>query len=162
MELKNTKNSEFILRGTQILQAKKEVLILVRYPYQAGNKDFHIIRDVINFKKFLIERTPKESITIFKEFETIKKGVITSEFIEDVQKNVNQPKGSDWIVYIEDFENTDIQWSWIENKDKLLELLEEDKGKFVTIIEDLDYFDEELILHAYVQDEDGKIRPGAY
>lgn len=162
MELMNTNNSDFKLRGVQILQEKEELLILVRYPYQAGNKDFFIVQDINDFRKFLNERKAKESITIFKEFETVRKGTITREFITEINKNITKPNGSDWIVYVKDYKSREINWSWCENKLDLLELLEEDYGKYVTIIEDLDYFDEELIFHAYKPDEDGEVRIGTY
>ena len=53
-------------KGLKIIREVGEVLTMIRYPYQAGNKDFFVINSKEEFLKCLEKREPQDSITLFK------------------------------------------------------------------------------------------------
>lgn len=162
MELWNSKNKEFELRGIEIIRNQGEILILIRYPYQAGNKDFFLINSEKEYKEFLEKREAKDSITIFKSIENVIEGLVTEEFITQALNNLERPKYSDWVVIFPEDKDKSEHWYYNENKEDLEESLRLNLEKYVRIIEDPDWFNKEVIFHAYVPDEDGKVRPGSY
>ena len=70
-------------------------------------------------------------------------------------------KEIDWVAMGKDVDGD--SWSaWIGNEEEFDELIEDEFGRDIIIIEDQDWFNEEITIHAYVPDSDGKVRPGAY
>lgn len=162
MELFSIKNETFLKKGVEIIRNQGEILIMVRYPYQAGNKDFFIINSEKDFLNFLNQRAVKESITIFKSFENVKEGLVDKEFISKTLIELDKPKHTDWIVLFPEDKDKAGNWCYDETKEELEESLRLGEGDYVRILEDPDWLNEELIFHAYVPDEDGKVRPGSY
>jgi hypothetical protein len=64
MELRDSTTEEFEQSGLNLIEKFGEVLIKVRFPYQAGNKEFFMIKSKKEFIAFLNNRETKESITI--------------------------------------------------------------------------------------------------
>ena len=162
MELWNIKSEEFQKNGIQLIQELGEIVVKVRYPYQAGNKDFFIIKTQKEFNEFLDNRKSKDSVTIYKFVEKIKEGVISKEFIKSTLIQLGKPKYTDWLVIFPEITNLYGNWFYDETKEELEESLKMNLGQYVTIFEDPDWLKEEMIYHGYTPDEDGKIRPGAY
>ena len=164
MELWSTKNERFRKEANEIIKLNGEILIMVRYAYSAGSKDFFIIDSEEEFSVFLEARKPKDSITIFKTFENLTEGVVNEDFINKTLNTLVKPKSSDWIVIfpkiIDKWGNPD--WSFEETKEELEEILQDQIVDYVRILEEPDWLNEELVFHAYVPDEDGEVRPGSY
>jgi len=162
MELWNIKNEEFQKNGIKLIQTNGEVLILIRYPYQAGNRDYFIIKSEKDFINFLNERKSKESITLFKSIENVAEGLINEDFIRITLEELEEPKYSDWLTLFPGIKDKNENWFYDETKEDLEESFRFNMGSYVRIVEDSLWLNEELIFHAYVPDEDGEIRPGAY
>lgn len=164
MELWNVNNERFQKEGNKIIKQEGELLILLRYSGGAGSKDFIIINSEEEFNQFLKKRTARTSITIFKKFETLTKGLVTDDFIRASLLNLKESKNFDWIVMFPEIKDKwgNIDWSFEENKAELEEILRLQIGDYVRILKEPDWLDEEAIFHAYVPDEDGEVIPGAY
>lgn len=162
MELYNIRTKEFKSTGHSVIQQSKEVLILVRYPFQAGNRDFLLLKSGHEFEEFLSSRKPKESVTIFKDFQTLKEGTITESFIDETLTQLS-PKSSGWVViFPEQQKQKATNWRYAETKTEMRETLRNHLGRIVKILEEPDWFDESSVVHGFEPDEDGQIRPGAY
>ena len=154
----NTENPEFKVDALKILKDFHDLFIFTRY---SANKDFFHITSEFEFDNFLNSRVSKECITLFRnKFKIIARGVINDYFIRNI-KNSIKTHIVDWVIIGKEDDGT--QWScWISDEDELNEAMEDEFGKEVLIIEDQDWFNEEETIHAYVPDEDGVVRPGAY
>jgi len=148
--------------GFDLIEELGEVVVKVRYPYQAGNKDFFILKTKNEFEDFLNKRESRDSVTIFKSVEKVTEGLITEEFIEKTLNEIGKPKYTDWLVIFPGIANLNESWFHDETKEDLEESLSINLGNQVKIFEDPDWLEEEMIYHAYAPDEDGEIRPGAY
>ena len=162
MELGSAKSEDFQRRGIQIIEEKGELLVLVRYPYQAGNKDFYLLNSKDDFLKFLDIRSPKELISIFSKIEDVVSGVVKEDFIKQVKSKIEKPKYTDWITLFLDIQDEGQHWYYDETKEELEESLLTNIGRSVRIIEDPEWLDISLICNGYIPDDDGVIRPGAY
>ncbi len=162
MELWNIKSEEFQEIGIKLIQELGEIVVKIRYPYQAGNKDFLILKNKKEFTEFLCNRESRDSITIFESVEKVKEGLITEEFIELTLNELKKPKYTDWLVVFPEESSLNESWYHDETKEELEESLRLNLGKYVKIFEDPDWLEEEKIYHGYAPDEDGKIRPGSY
>ena len=123
MEFWNTKSEDFLKRGAEIIKKQGEVLVLIRYPYQAGNKDFVFIESESKFKKFIDGRGPKESVTLFKSIENVSEGLVTEDYIAQTLNKLSTPKSSDWIVIFPRIKDKIENWYYDENKVELEESL---------------------------------------
>jgi len=148
--------------GLNLIEKLGEILVKVRFPYQAGNKGFFIIKKKDDFVKFISKREAKESITIYKEFEKITASRINIEFIANTLIQLNKPKYTDWLIILPEIKIEWDNWHYDDTREELKETLELCFGQKIQILEDPEYINEDLTIHAYVPDEDGKIRPGAY
>ena len=67
----------------------------------------------------------------------------------------------DWVVLGQDEEEGN--WcAWVSQEMELEEVLEGEWGKEIIVVEDQDWCDEDITIHACVPDADGLVRPGAY
>ena len=160
MELLTTKNKEFRRIACTIIEESGEILVLLRYPYAAGLRDYFVFKSCDEFDRFLHERKPKDSILLFRSFRTIKDGVVTEKFIDDVLPEMKGANSVDWVAMFP--VPNDTRWTYENTKEELTEALTAGLGRHVRIFDEPDWFDEDLVIHAYVPDTDGHVRPGAY
>jgi hypothetical protein len=156
--LSKTQQANLIKKGMDILSKKGELLTLVRYHGEAGNRDFLIIRSAAEFDEFFNKRSPRDSITFFKSFSCLRKGIVNSTFIDEALRILSKPDKREFLVIWDKSGG----WFWAENLEQLEEELEEEMGQSVQILAEPDWFNEEKAITIYVPDEDGVIRPGIY
>jgi len=162
MELNNIRTNELKSIGLSLLHQSGEILTLVRYAFRAGDRDFFLINSDQGFKEFLGKRKPKDSVTIFKSFLTLKEGLATRDFIE-TSRNLKVPKSGDWLlIFLQQGKEQTDNWVFVSTMDELREALLDNLGRYVKILEEPDWCDESQVIHGYEPDEDGQIRPGAY
>jgi hypothetical protein len=160
MELNNVKTKEFRSTGLLLIQQLGEILTLVRYPFSAGDKDFILINSDNDFKEFLDNRKPKDSVTIFKTVETLADGIVTQDFIDKTLTQLKLIESADWLVILprQQVKN----WTFANTEEELREVLHDNIGHYVKILEEPDWLDDKKVIHGYEPDEDGQIRPGSY
>lgn len=162
MRPQSTHLKTFRNAGLEIIEKNGEILILVVYPFSAGAKDFYILKSAEEFLTFLGSRSAKELIILFKSFTTIKHGKVTKDFIKKSIKELPPLSDSDWLtIFPNDMDKAGI-WHFDENKEELVDTLNDHFGQFVRILEEPNWQNEKLILKAYVPDVDGVVRPGVY
>lgn len=162
MELENSTIEELKQCGLNLIEEQGEVLIKIRFPYQAGSKGFFIIKNKDEFVEFISKREARESISIYKVVEKIIEGRINIEFIENVLTQLDKPKYTDWLIIPSGIYIENDNWNYKDTKEELKETLELCLGQDIQILEDPEFVNEDLIIHAYIPDEDGIVRPGAY
>lgn len=162
MELWDSTSKEFRERGLEIIAEYGEILVKIRYPGLAGSKSFLVLNTENDFIEFLNNRNVRDSITIYKVIEKVKEGLITTEFVKNTLNQLEKPKYADWLVVFPKEKFDRENWHYDDTLKELKETFELYSGKYIQILEDPDYLGEDFIYHAYVPDEDGIVRPGAY
>ena len=155
-------NERFIKTAIDIINRNGEVLVLVRYPYQAGNRDFFLIKSSIEFEEFIEKREPRESVMVFELIENVIEGTVAKALITSILDRVVKPKYSDWLVIFKELEGRTQHWDYCENKEELEDALISSLGCSFRVLEDPLWVDERLVYHAYVPDQNGGIYPGRY
>jgi len=162
MKFMSIDSPDFVKSGADILNCNGELLVLLRFPYQAGNKAFQIIRTLPEYIKFLKERKEKESITLMKSFEYVVRGIVNETFIHKLNEKLDRTETMNWLI-IWDSVSIEIGNSYfVNNKIDLRTELTDAMGQNVSIIVEPDWLDEQNSINAYVADKDGVVRPGAY
>jgi hypothetical protein len=163
MELNNVKTEEFKSTGLSLIQQSGEILTLVRYPFRGGDKDYFLIDSDQGFKEFLDNRKPKDSVTIFKTFDFLKEGLVTQDFIDETLTQLNSIKSTDWLlIFLGQEKQKTNNWAYAGTEIELKEMLHDNLGHYVKILDEPEWLDENKVIHGYEPDEDGQIRPGAY
>ena len=162
MEPKSTTTPDFINEALNILKQNGEILVVIRFPYMAGSKDFFIIKNENDFRQLLRNRKPKDSVTVMKSFSLLERGRATPEFITKVMQNLEKPAGLEWLVIGKTNDKYLDNWNWAETKEELKAEIEDRMGNEVTILEEPDWISDETSINAYAPDDDGVVRPGAY
>ncbi|MEZ4933807.1 MAG: hypothetical protein R2788_17010 [Saprospiraceae bacterium] len=161
MELRDIRNPVFRGSGIEILKNNGELLILIRYPF--GDKDFILLKSKEEFFSFLENRNEKESITLLRSFHAILRGVVDEDFVAKLMEKAVGLKPLQWVSIGKPKDVGDLDnWGFIGDINELQEQLEDAFGRDICILEEPDWFDEELVFHAYVPDKDGIVRLGAY
>lgn len=153
---------DFQGKVAEVLKKQGKILILVKYSYQAGNKDFFIINSKQGLKSFFDQRTALDSITVFKKRVEVITGVLSSGFNSDILRTLDRPKYTDWLIVTSDMKNGSSTWDYAEDKLALQEVLASQIGHDVHIMEDPAYLDQTLTLHYYRPDDDGHVKVGVY
>lgn len=163
MEFNSIKTEKFKSIGLSLIHQTGEILIFVQYPFRAGDKDFFLIDSNQDFRDFLADRKPKDSVTIFKTFKTLKEGLVTHDFIKEALMQLKLIKSADCLVILSRQEKYQTKkWSFSNSESELNEVLHDNLGQSVKILEEPDWLDDNKVIHGYEPDEDGQIRPGAY
>lgn len=159
LEKENTENPDFKKNALRILRENAHLIIFTRY---SANKQFYHIKSEKEFDEFLKTRLNKESLTLFKnKFTIINSGIVNQNFIQEVKAKINQEKEIDWVAIGKEKDNS--QWSaFIANEEEFEEVIEDELDREIIIIEDQDWLNEDITIHAYVPDDDGVVRPGSY
>jgi hypothetical protein len=155
----NTSEEDF-LDVVQRIFAAPEVLVVVKYVYGAGRRDFLILRKMSEFHELISNLRTRDSVVVMKSFQKIKEGMVHQSFIEAATAAYR--KGSNWILIGRDnFEHT-AAWAYAESESELREELQDRLDNHVCIVAEPHYNDDKHSIRAYVPDSDGVVRPGAY
>lgn len=162
MDAISTTSPVFIQGSIRLLWATGELLVMIRYPYSAGSRDFLLVREEAELRRLLHDRKPRDLVTVMKSFTLLKRGIVTRRFIEDSVRTLKKPAEGDWLVigctndkYLED-------WDFAESRRDLKEALEVRIGREVSILDEPDWTNPGAFIDAYSPDPDGIVRPGAY
>jgi hypothetical protein len=97
-----------------------------------------------------------------KSFTLLERGIATPRFINEVMQNLDKPLGSEWLVIGKTNDKYLENWNWAATKEELIDEIKDRMGNEVTILEEPDWISDETSINAYVPDDDGVVRPGAY
>lgn len=154
----STRDKEF-LDAVQNIFAAPEVLVVVRYVYGAGNRDFLILKNMTEFHTLLGKLRTRDSV-VMKSFQKIKEGKVDEAYIKSAV--AIYPKKANWVLIGKsNFEHTS-GWAHAESEGELREGLQDRLGNYVCIVAEPNYISDEYSIGAYIPDEDGIVRPGAY
>src|SRR5438128_2455246 len=104
MKRTSTTDNSF-LDAIQRLFTALEVLVVVRYVYGGGRRDFLILKNISEFHSLIGRLRRRDSIVVMKSFQKIKEGKVDQIFLEAAV--AAYPKGSHWILIGRDnFEHT--------------------------------------------------------
>lgn len=160
MKYTSTKDSRFLWNTQKKFQDDARVLILVRYVYAAGNRDYILQENFEQFAELVVRLNEKDSVMIARRFTVIKEGGVDQRFIDELISMY--PSGSSWILIgADNFEYTS-DWAYAETVSELNEGLGDRIGNNVCVVDEPDYINTEKFMEAYVPDSDGIVRPGVY
>ncbi len=156
--LENTQHPAFSAFALELLKRDGELFVFSRY---LANKSYYHLHSEGEWKNFLSTRKAKEALTLFKRpFVEVQRGVVDEAFVQALQAKLSQTPKVDWVLMGREEAGP---WStWVSNEQEVREMLEDERGTDLVILEDQDWFDEAITIHAYVPDEDGTVRPGSY
>lgn len=165
MSYVSTNDPLFRTKIHQWISGRHEVLVLIRYSYAAGSKDFEFFDSMEAFDARLRELPPQTCITVFGEQQLPLRGRVNDEFITQALKLV--PEGMEFVVTgLERVRYGDYAWySHMsgETSAELKEDLHERNGELVAVglyppwLED-----SEEVLSAVVPNADGSVTTGTY
>lgn len=159
MRLLRTTDQAF-LDGVEEIFRAGEVLVVVRYAYGAGNREFLILESFPKFEAVLAQLRKRDSVIAMRSFDHLLQGKVNRELIDAA--NAAYTPGDAWILVGEDNYDYTSNWAYAESHDELKEELEARVGRSVTIVAEPNYVCDEETISAYVPDDDGVVRPGAY
>ena len=159
MERLSTRDKNF-LEAVHNIFAAPEVLVVVRYVYGAGARDFLILKDVSDFHNLLSGLRPRDSVVVMKSFGKIMEGTVDQSFIAAAVAAYT--KNSCWILIRRGDVRDERGFGYGGSSGEIREELEDWAGKPVCIVDEPNYLSAEHSIGAYVPDDDGVVRPGAY
>lgn len=145
---------------------RPEILVLVRYPYAAGNRSFEFFSSSEVLFKRLRELPARAGVTAFRQPQLPLRGVVDDAFIESCIRAI--PDRSEFLL-VETVQRVYGRASWFHDMEgkshgELREALEDSRGVAVAVGPDPPpWFNEGPdIITAYVPDEDGVVRPAPH
>ena len=156
----STQDSNFLDDARRVFDRKDRILIVVRYVYGAGSRDFILLESFDEFEILLAGLKQRDSVIIMKSFDMLTEGLVDPSFIQK-SCEIFRP-GNSWVLIGPDNYEHTADWAFADSEDELREELEARMGNVVSIVADPNYIDDDVTLGAYVPDSDGCVRPGAY
>jgi hypothetical protein len=156
----STTDPGFLNDVQDIVEANGEILVVVRYVYGAGGKDFVLLPNMAEFRKLVSSRRERDSIIVMKSFVKVLTGIVDDRFIERCRSLFTE--NDNWLLIGDDNYEYTANWDIPESLSELVEALHDRVGNEVVVVEEPDYISNECCLAAYVPDADGVVRPGAY
>ena len=156
----STQDPAFLDEVRQLASNNEEILILVRYVYGAGSRDFVLLDSMTKFSDLLQCCRERDSVTVMKSFNVICRGIVTDDFIVSAIADYESDKS--WILIGGDNYEYTADWAFAESEAELKEELDARLGNEVCIVSEPDHWSETDAMTAYVPDSDGVVRPGAY
>lgn len=143
----------------KILDENSRLFVFVRF---LSNKDFYHMESEEAFDKFLRERRAGECLTLFREkFVIVQDGILDDRDIQALEIILAKEISVEWVAIGKNKDGT--QWSaFVNDMVDFQEIANDEKGREILIIEDQDWFDEAITIHAYVPDSDGIVRKVPY
>jgi hypothetical protein len=170
MEYVKTTDHRFLSRVESWIDKRGEVLALIKYANAAGSRDFTFFNDVREFRSKLERLPPNTWVIVYGEPQLPLRGRVDDALITAALELI--PDGNEYLVVSlektveqyppnyrrEYYEETAGETHW-----ELKEALEEFRGRPVGV----GLFppwpdDSEDTVEAFVPDEKGEVRPGAY
>lgn len=144
---------------------RRELLLMIRYPYAAGDREFEFFSSFQSLAERIRGLRRKTSIIAFRQPQLSLRGIVADAFIARCLSSI--PDGSEYLVVETDRRVADGR-SWTHDASgvshaELRDDLEDCRSAPVAVglypnwVEDSND-----VISAYVPDEDGIVRPGAY
>jgi len=137
-----------------------EILVVVRYVYGAGAREFLFFKDMTEFRTSMTRLRRRDSVVVMKSFRDVIAGTVDTQFIEAAAELCRH--GENWVVINYDASKFVAKNFSVSSKANLVQELERVRGHRVRIIEEPNGISAEHSIEAYVPDPDGIVRPGAY
>lgn len=147
------------------LEERDEILIMLRYPFAGGARDYELHSSIVSIAKRLSEVPAQTSVIAFREPQLPLRGVVTPGFVNLVLATI--PDGEEFLV-VETTPTTMGLHSWYRNAggqwhSELREELEGSMGKPVLLGRYPPWLEDGPdVISGYVPDSAGRISPGAY
>lgn len=148
------------LQAVQRLLAAGEILVVVRYAYAAGSRDYLFLNEMGAFRRLLDRLGHRDSVVVMTSFRKVIEGRVDDAMIAAAESAY--PTGAYWLVLDENPPQYQARDYLIESRAELLDELESMLGRQVRIIEEPQFTSEEHSINAYIPDKDGVVRVGAY
>jgi len=138
---------------------------MIRYAYAAGNRSFEFFSSPAALFERLGQLQRRTSVTAFRQAQLPVRGIVNDEFIKSCMRAI--PEGSEFLL-VETVQRTAGRMSWFhdmagETHAELREALEDSRGSPVAVGMHPAWVNGGPdVVTAYVPDEDGVVRLGAY
>ena len=178
----STQSSEFSKIVLNALNQNKEIIVHQRFANTAGaGAGWYLIKQQSEWQKFLDSGKPKTAYTVILDKELPIRGIATDNLKDEAVKLFDELGdvmiGVFWEednrISLYSFEwdtralkSKDAEQDMVRTKESIIRFFEKQKSKQVAIGRDLWVWGEKIEvisqITAYVPDEDGEVRPGAY
>jgi hypothetical protein len=161
----STNDPNFLKKLEEWFNNRPEILILIRYPYAAGNREFEFFLSFEQLQNRIRGLRQRTSIIAFRQPLLPLRGVVDDEFIAKCLEAI--PETKEYLV-VETVRRTAGKYSWFHDDEgishaQLREALEECRGATVAAGICPNYIDDsEDVISAIIPDDDGIVRPAAY
>jgi len=161
----STADSKFLETLESWFHVQPEILVLFRYPYAAGTKEFVFFSSFQNLKEGIRPLPTRTSVVAFRKPQLPLRGIVDDQFIARCLSNI--PEGSEFLI-TETVRRVYGKMSWFHNSGgvshaELQEELADCRGTSVAVGLYPPWLDDsDDVVSAIVPDEDGVVRPGAY
>lgn len=163
--LPSTTDRTFLKTLEDWLRHQSEIMLLVRYSREAGNKSFEFFSSFAALKERLSRLKAETSVTAFQEPQLRLRGRVDDEFIGKCLSVI--PEGSEFLVLEGDPRMATQQWLFHhkagESLDELQQALEGLRGRLVAVGEYPRWLkNSPVVISAYVPHQDGTVKAGVY
>jgi len=147
------------------LHGQSEVMILIRYSREAGNKSFEFFTSFATLRERLARLKAETSVTVFRKPQLPLRGRVDLEFIGKCLSLI--PPGWEFLVLETDPRMATQQWLFHheagDSLDELHQVLEGLRGRLVAVGEYPQWVkDSADVISAYVPHRDGTVKAGIY
>ena len=163
--LPSTTDKEFLKTLENWLRGQSEIMILIRYSREAGNKSFEFFSSFAALRERLAMLKAETSVTAFRKPQLPTRGRVDDEFIGNCLSLI--PSGSEFLVLETDPRMATQQWLFHHEAggalDELQLVLEALRGRLVAVGEYPQWLkDSPDVISAYVPHQDGTVKLGVY
>jgi hypothetical protein len=163
--LPSTTDRKFLKTLEDWLRGQSEIMILIRYSREAGNKSFEFFTSFAALRERLARLKAETSVTVFRKSQLPLRGRVDDEFIGKCLSLI--PAGSEFLALETDPRMATQQWLFHheagESLDELQQVLEGLRGKLVAVGEYPQWLNDSAdVISAYVPHQDGTVKAGVY
>jgi hypothetical protein len=166
----STKATVFLETVLESIDCGQLLIVLNRYAYRGGYRDFFLVKNRDDFDKILNAARSRDSISVFFEGAVQIKGVVGESLTSEILKVVKPEfdKSDEYAIFIvrSDSPKSNLEGDYIRyftSIEKMSDWLDTHKGVPI-IVSDLPYWEKNSnkVVTAYIPDADGVVRTGAY
>jgi hypothetical protein len=157
--------SEFLIASYRLLNKNEKVLIFLRIPNSGNNRHYFFIENKRDLDNLVDNCNPSDSLTVFKSFNELCSGLITTDFINKSLQLISETESLTEVIVLEgsyrEFKrNGYSEWQVVESVSEFKELLIENFGKNFSVILEPEFWNTEETFHLYIPDKKGISKPG--
>ncbi len=160
LQTKSTKASGLRREIRGLFKQSPRVLVLLRYAYAAGSRDFIFLKTLGEFEKLVAGLAPRTSVIVMKSVSLIFGGRIEAELVETALSGYQET--SSWLIMATASTSLPADWAFAGSRVELRDEVEFRLGEEIAVVEEPDWHCDGKSIAAYVPDPDGIVRLGAY